>query len=122
MVGGDHDVVEAGRTVLVGAGFTVAMARDVRDAVALQDHFRPDLLFLDTMGRTAPAAVATARSLYEAGLRVPMLILATVDRHVEFFRYRSDGSIAPAPDFPEKPMEPVALIKNVRYALDHPDL
>jgi DNA-binding NtrC family response regulator len=121
MIGGDHDVVEAGRMVLMGAGYTVAMARDVRDAIALRDHFRPDLLYIDVVARRASDAVAMAKRLHEAGFHAPMLILATVERHVEFYRYCSDGTMAPAPDFPEKPMEPAALVKNVRHALEQRD-
>lgn len=121
MVGGDPDVVEAGRMILMGAGYTVAMARDIRDAIALRDHFRPDLLYVDVVARRATDSLAMAKRLYEAGFEVPMLILATVDRHVEFFRYCPDGTMAPAPDFLEKPMEPAALINNVRHALEQPD-
>jgi DNA-binding NtrC family response regulator len=121
MLGGDQDVVEAGRMVLVRAGYTVAMAHDVRDALALRDHFQPDLLFIDVMGHHAGDAKQMAAALHAAGMHVPTLVLAPVGRHVEFFRYHADGTVAPGPNFREKPMEPAALIKNVRHALGQLD-
>lgn len=121
MLGGDPDVVEAGRTVLVGEGYTVAMARDIEDALALRDHFQPDLLFIDVTGHDLPDAGDLAARARAGGLRAPILIIAPLGRSVAFFRYRDDGTISPAPEFPEKPMEPAALVKNARYALEQRD-
>jgi DNA-binding response OmpR family regulator len=117
MLGGDPDVVEAERTILVGKGYTVAMARDIPDELALRDHFKPDLVFVDATGHDLADAVELSVRTREGGLRVPTLIMGTKGRSVEFFTYADDGTIVPAPDFPEKPMEPAALLKNVRYAL-----
>jgi DNA-binding NtrC family response regulator len=117
MLGGDPDVVEAGRTILIREGYTVAMARDIKDAVALRDHFQPNLLFIDVLGHDPADAVELAAAAQEGGLRIPILVMATKGRGVAFYLYFGDGALTPAPDFPEKPMEPDALRKNVRYAL-----
>ena len=117
MLGGDPDLVEAGRTILVGEGYTVAMARDIPDALALRDHFQPDLVFIDATGHDLSDAAELSARIREGGFHSPILIIGTRGRTVEFFTYDVDGAIIPAPDFPEKPMEPAALLKNVRYAL-----
>jgi DNA-binding response OmpR family regulator len=118
MLGGDPDLVEAGRTILVGEGYTVAMARDIPDALALRDHFQPDLVFIDVTGHDLGDAAELSARTRAGDVRAPILIIGTKGRAVEFFTYDDDGVIVPAPDFPEKPMEPAALLKNVRYALD----
>ena len=88
MLGGDPDIVEAGRTILMKEGYTVAMAHDVRDVVALIDHFRPELLFVDVIGHEPADGVSAGAEVRRAGLRVPILIMATVGRHIEFFTLR----------------------------------
>lgn len=118
MLGGDPDVVEAGRMILVREGYTVAMARDIKDAVALRDHFQPSLLFIDVIGHELTDAVDLGTSAYAEGLRIPALVMATKGRGVAFYMYCGNGTLEPAPDFPEKPMEPAALRKNVQYALE----
>ena len=121
MIGGDHDVVEAGRMVLMGAGYTVAMARDVRDAIALRDHLQPDLLYIDVV-----AEGQATRSPWQSGSLRPVSTLPCSywrpsSAMWSSTRYCPDGTMAPAPDFPEKPMEPAALVKNVRHALGQRD-
>ena len=118
MLGGDHDLVEAGRTILVGAGYTVAMAHDIPDALALRDHFQPDLVFIDVTGHDLSDAADLSARTRAGGVHSPILIIGTKGRTVEFFTYDGDGAIVPAPDFPEKPMQPAALLKNVRYELE----
>ena len=119
MLGGDPDVAEAGRMVLVREGYTVAMARDIEDAVALRDHFQPDLLFIDVMGHDLADALELAAQARDRGLLAPILVLAPKDRGVAFFTCGGDRTLISAPDFPEKPMEPAALVKNVRHVLEH---
>jgi DNA-binding response OmpR family regulator len=118
MLGGDPDLVEAGRRILVGEGYTVAMARDIPDALALRDHFQPNLVFIDVTGHDLADAGELSGRLREGGLGAPILIIGTKGRTVEFFSYAEDGVIVPAPDFPEQPMEPAALVKNVHWILD----
>ena len=117
MLGGDPDIVEAGRRVLVKEGYTVAMAHDIRDVLALVDHFQPDLLFVDVIGHEPADGVSAGAEVRRAGLRLPILIMATVGRHIEFFTYAEDGTAEPVPDFLEKPMDPAALVNTVRYLL-----
>ena len=119
MLGGDPDVVEAGRMVLVREGYTVAMATDIKDAMALRDHFQPNLLFIDVLGHDLSDAADLATKAHEGGMRIPALVMANRGRGVAFYMYCGDGTLTPAPDFPEKPMEPAALRKNVQYALAH---
>ncbi len=117
MLDGDPDVVEAGRTILQREGYTVAMSPDVAGAMALFDHFRPDLLFIDVVARHLEDAVAMAAQVREHGWTIPTLVLAGVDRSVDFFTCREDGTVSRLAKFEQKPMEPAALIKNVRYLL-----
>ncbi len=119
MLGGDPDVVEAGRMVLIREGYTVAMATDIKDALALRDHFKPSLLFIDVLGHDLSDAIQLATSAHEGGLRIPVLVMANVGRGVGFYIFCGDGQLTPGPDFPEKPMEPAALRKNVQYALEN---
>ncbi len=114
---GDPDVVEAGMTILQREGYTVATAPNVEGALALFDHFRPDLLFIDVLARHLEDAVVMARQVRDHGWHLPILVLATLDRSVEFFTYGDDGAISPAVEFTQKPMEPTALVKNVRHLL-----
>ena len=120
MLDGDPDVVEAGRTILQREGYTVAMAPNIEGALALFDHLRPDLLFIDVIARHLEDALAMAAEVRDHGWHPPILVLATVDRAVDFFAYREDGTVLSLSEFEEKPMEPAALVKNVRHLLGTP--
>lgn len=118
MLDGDPDVVEAGRTIMQREGHTVAMSPSLEGAVALLSHFEPDLVFIDVMARKLEDAAHMAAELRSRGLRAPILVLGTVDRTVEFFTYRDEAGIVPVGQFQERPMEPAALVKNVRHLLE----
>jgi DNA-binding NtrC family response regulator len=118
MLGDDPDLAEAGRTILMGEGYTVAMAHDIPDALALRDHLQPSLVFIDVTGHDLNEAADLSARLRDGGVSAPILIIGSKGRVVEFFTYDESGTIVSAPDFPEKPMQPAALIKNVRHALE----
>ena len=118
MLDGDPDVVEAGRTILQREGYTVAMSPSLEGAVALLSHFKPDLVFIDVMARKLDDAAHMAAHLRSGGLQAPILVLATVGRTVEFFTYCDEAGVVPVGRFEERPMEPAALVKNVRHLLE----
>jgi hypothetical protein len=60
------------------------MARDIPDELALRDHFKPDLVFVDATGHDLADAVELSVRTREGGLRVPTLIMGTKGRSVEF--------------------------------------
>ena len=93
-----HETRDGIETLLMADGYTVAPARDERDAIERAQRTRPDLILISLAG-SPHEVVLSARSIREradVGERVPLVVFCIegIDEggEVEIGRNRIDGS------------------------------
>jgi DNA-binding response OmpR family regulator len=123
MVDDDADFASAAATVLRHAGHEVAMAHDVRSALARMAERRPDLAILDVMFPENDSAgfdlARTLRQQDEKLARLPVLMLTAVNTRypLGFGPEDIDDTWLPVADFLEKPIDLDVLVEKVSALL-----
>ena len=128
VVDDDGDLREVLRIVLEEAGYQVVLARDAREGLGLAEGERPDLILLDVMmpeGTEGFHLVWTLRNRDEPFLReLPIVMLTAIHQKtaLRFYPDASDGTYQageylPVQGFVDKPVEPVAMLNEIRRVL-----
>ncbi len=128
VVDDDQDLREVLRMVLEDAGFQVVMAESGPKGLEVAERERPDLMLLDVMmpERTEGFHVVwNLRNREEPYFRdLPVIILTAIHQQTDlrFYPDAKDGTYGageylPVQGFVDKPVEPEALLKEVRRVL-----
>jgi len=120
----DDDLVQAMRLPLEGAGYKVARAASGDEGLRQVKVVKPDLIILDVMMDTTTAGFQVSLALrnpepsseYAAFRHVPILMITAIHTTTPL-RFGPDKDYLPVDAFIEKPIEPEALLKQVRKYL-----
>jgi CheY-like chemotaxis protein len=117
----DPDVVLALRMPLENAGHEIADAYSQESGLVAVDDFRPDLIILDVMMETHTAGFQLAQTLHgpaakEEHKRIPILMVTAVHQTTPL-RFSPDQDYLPVEGFIDKPINPKAVVEEVKKLL-----
>lgn len=116
VVDDDEDLVEALRTILESAGYTVDSAGNSKDAWERIRQARPDLMMLDVMMDSVGEGLQLALELRgdERLKGVPIIMLTAVNQAFPLhIGPETEEGYLPVDKFVEKPVEPAELLKMI---------
>lgn len=118
LVDDDKDLVEAMRTVLENDGYEIEAAYDGEQCLETVKAAPPDLIILDIMMRTMGDGMYVAQHLRqdEATRSIPIIVVSGINR-VPPYSLWPDEAWLPVDVFMEKPVDPEALLEEVRKIL-----
>jgi CheY-like chemotaxis protein len=119
IVDDDRDFVDAIRTLLSGAGYEVLVAYDGRDGLAQALRERPDLIMVDVMMDDRTEGFFAVQQLKRAPetASTPIFMISAVYERVPEFGVPPDPRWTGHDVFIAKPVDPEALLRQVREAL-----
>lgn len=128
LVDDDRDLVHVLKLVLEGRGYAVVSVYEAKEAIAVVDRERPDLIVLDVMMPDATEGfhvVWNVRRRTEPYFQhVPIIILTAIHQKTElrFYPDSGDGTYSageylPVQGFVDKPVEPDQLLAEVERVL-----
>ena len=120
----DDDLVHAMRLPLEAAGYQVSRAASGDDGLRKVREAKPALIILDVMMDTTTAGFQVSLTLrspdpaseYAAFRHIPILMLTAIHTTTPL-RFGPDKDYLPVDAFIEKPIEPEALLEQVRALL-----
>lgn len=120
----DDDLVHAMRLPLQAAGYKVYSAASGDEGLRQVKQVNPDLIILDVMMDATTAGFQVSLTLrspepaseYAAYRHIPILMLTAIHSTTPL-RFAPDQDYLPVDAFIEKPIEPDALLKQVRELL-----
>lgn len=121
----DDDVVYAMRLPLQAAGYVVYRGASSEEGLRMVKQVNPDLIILDVMMDTTTAGFqvsltlrnSSASSEYAAYRYVPILMLTAIHKTTPL-RFGPNEEYLPVNAFLEKPIQPEALLEQVRKHLE----
>jgi len=121
LVDDDKDFVDTIRTVLESGGYEVVAAYDGEACLEKAKTEAPDGIILDIMMRTLGDGMFVAQRLREdeATQKIPIIVVSAINR-VPPYNLWPDEAWLPVDVFLEKPVEPEALLAEVRKVLGSP--
>ncbi len=120
LVDNDYDFVEMNKAVLENAGYEVAYAYSMREALEKIKSVLPQLIVLDLMMEKHDSGFRFAKEIKTDPLfsHIPILMLTSVAEVTGFsFSQDLDGYWMKTDDFLEKPVSPEALLAKVEELL-----
>ncbi len=117
----DPDVVLALRMPLESAGYDVYDAHSQESGLEAVEKIKPDLIILDVMMDTHTAGFQLAQKLHGPAAKdefksIPILMLTAVHQTTPL-RFAPDEDYLPVDGFIEKPIDPQALINEIKRLL-----
>lgn len=120
----DDDLVQAMRLPLESAGYKVSRAASGDEGLRQVKEVKPHLIILDVMMDTTTAGFQVSLALrnpepsseYAAYRHVPILMITAIHTTTPL-RFGPDKDYLPVDAFLEKPIEPEALLEQVRKHL-----
>jgi DNA-binding response OmpR family regulator len=117
----DPDVVLALRMPLESSGYEVQDAHSQASGLAAIDEFKPDLIILDVMMDTHTAGFQLALKLHgpdatEEHKAIPILMVTAVHQTTPL-RFGPDEDYLPVEGFVDKPINPRALMDEIKKLL-----
>ncbi|MCL4487799.1 MAG: response regulator [Chloroflexi bacterium] len=121
----DDDVAYAMRLPLQAAGYVVYRGASSEEGLRMVKQVNPDLIILDVMMDTTTAGFqvsltlrnSSASSEYAAYRYVPILMLTAIHKTTPL-RFGPNEEYLPVNAFLEKPIQPEALLEQVRKHLE----
>lgn len=118
LVDDDKDFVDTIRTVLESSGYEVVAAYDGQGCLERAKAEAPDVIVLDIMMRTIGDGMYVAQHLRqdEATRSIPIIVASGINR-VPPYSLWPDEAWLPVDMFMEKPLDPEALLEEIRKIL-----
>ncbi len=121
----DDDLVYAMRLPLQAAGYGVYRAASSEEGLRMVKEVNPDLIILDVMMDTTTAGFQVSLTLrnpnpsseYAPYRSIPILMLTAIHKTTPL-RFGPDEDYLPVDAFIEKPVQPEALLEQVRKHLE----
>ncbi|MCD4684351.1 MAG: response regulator [Anaerolineae bacterium] len=118
----DPDVVLALRMPLESAGYEVQDAHSQASGLVAVEDFKPDLIILDVMMDTHTAGFQLAITLHgpeakEEHKAIPILMVTAVHQTTPL-RFGPDEDYLPVDGFVDKPVNPKALLDEIKNLLN----
>jgi CheY-like chemotaxis protein len=119
IVDDDRDFVDALRTLLSGSGYEVLVAYDGRDGLRQARRERPDLIMVDVMMDERTEGFFAVQQLRRATetASTPIFLISAVYERLPEFGVPPDPRWTGHDAFIAKPVDPEALLRQVREAL-----
>lgn len=120
LIDDDPDITFAIKVVLEQEGYTILIANNGDDGLAMIREHHPDLVILDVMMTTKDEGFQVAYKLKNDPRYsdIPILISSAVSKETGFiFSPKTDEEWLPVEDMIEKPVHPNDLIKKVSALL-----
>ncbi len=121
IVDDDPDFVESTKIILEASGYAVRTASNGKDALALLQERKSDLILLDVMMDTKGEGVWFSQKLRkDKNLQdIPILMITAVDQESNMhFNLETDEEYLPVDGFIEKPVEPEDLLKEIAKLIE----
>lgn len=114
LVDDDPDFLEINKTVLVGKGYEVSVARSGKECLEKVRADKPDLILLDVMMATRNEGFNVSRDLRnsEQTKKIPLILVTAVNSTVPF-KFEPDETWLPVNALLEKPVPPERLLAEV---------
>lgn len=119
IVDDDPDFVESTKIILESAGYNVQDAGNEKEAFAMLDKEKPDIILLDVMMGSKSEGVFFSEKLKSDKTlhSIPILMITAVNQDVEMRKFhldpKTDGEYLPVDGFLEKPVEPEDILREV---------
>ena len=113
LVDDDAEIIESMRTILEAKGYTVMVARDGSQGIAVAERENPDLVILDTMmpKRSGFLVLEKLRREYGHPIHIIMVTANEVNRH------RAYAEMLGVDDYIRKPFAMERLLESVQKLL-----
>jgi len=121
LIDDDVDFVEINKTILEKAGYAVDTAYDGEEGLKKIEAFKPDLVVLDVMMKTADEGFHVAKAIREneATKELPILMLSSMNKmEGQEWQLGPSDKWNPIDQFVDKPVKPEVLLDKVKKLIE----
>ncbi|MCK5148904.1 response regulator [bacterium] len=121
LIDDDVDFVEINKTILQKAGYEVDTAYDGEEGIKKIEAFKPALVILDVMMKTADEGFHVARKIREteATKELPILMLSSMNKmEGQEWQLGPSDKWNPIDQFVDKPVKPEVLLEKVKNLIN----